>query len=1085
MSNFDFLQKKFPSLARFGRLAERYWSSDPSSSLIKMGQLGETMVRLIFDYEHIQETSWDNNAAQKINQLRDDGWITPDLSGIFHVLRKFRNKAAHDDYGTADDARRLLPLAYSLSEWFMETYGDWQYVPRPFAWPPSGAGNASLTPADKEIEEKEDEESTARDRQAAERAERIAPDRRKAQAAKAAKERKKPEEEARLLIDDQLRQAGWEADTEHIRYSKGIRPVKGRNMAIAEWPVEGGERADYALFAGLTLVGIIEAKKKTTAVSSALDGQCDDYARHIIIDNPKWSAGTFGPYRVPFAFASNGGPCFEDPALEALSGLWFRDLRTPEERGHAVASWMSPQGLLDKLAMSTEDADHALASMNFDFLKDPRGLSLRPYQMEAVEAALSAIRTGKKDVLLALATGTGKTRIALGLIYVLLKARRFHRILFLVDRTLLGEQAMERFQGSRLEKGQTLASIYDVREIGDISLEPDTRVQVATVQSLMGRFRRAGEDGEPPLSVSDYDLIIADEAHRGYSLDKDMSDEEALWRNPDDYLSKYKKVLDYYDAVRIGLTATPALQTTEIFGAPVYSYTYSQGVLDGYLADHDEPVKLETELSRKGIHYTKGDTVTVFQKGEGTVTDYTLPDDIDFDVGDFNKKVINASFNRTVVDMLAPYLHPEKREDGKTLIFAVSDAHADQIVTLLKRKFPHLDSRAIRKITGSAEGGNKKKIAALAKRFRNETWPSIAVTVSLLTTGYDAPAITKLVFLRQVKSRILYEQMIGRATRLCEDIHKTHFTIYDACGTTDLMKNVTAMNPVVQTPSMTLSALIEDVKGRTDEKTLPYPLRQIVARLRRAVHAMKKEDRALVESLSGMAPEALISAIEKAPPKEAKALIRDQEKALLSFHSATYDRPVIISPLTDKPAVAEPGETKPQEGAEDYLEAFNRYIATHKNDIAALTLIATRPSGLTLSALGKLSALLATEGFTEEKLNQAEKTRQNRKITADLITYIRRAAIGSALIDHGERVRRAVERLKKTHTFTAAEETWLNRIEQFLLHDSIIYPGAFDEDPRFSDRGGFRTVDRAFQGRLAGLLHELNTYLYDDGGKQA
>lgn len=1086
MSNFDFLDERFPSLARFGRLAEKYWTSDPASALIKMGQMEETMVNLMFKYEHIPLRTYDSNAALRINQLRDEGWITPDLAEALHVLRKARNDAAHEDRGTPEKAERLLPVAYSLAEWFMETYGDWQYRHHDFVMPPADPDSA-LRAAAKAAEKRADEAAQEADYLRAQAAAAMEKGKRKARSRKTAASRVKPEMEARAVIDRQLQRAGWEADTWRLRYSRGTRPDKKKNLAIAEWPVAGGERADYALFAGTTLVGIIEAKKKDTPISSAIDGQCEDYARNILTADGAPAKSQWGPYRVPFVFASNGGAYQSVPGMEAYSGLWFRDLRRGENQARPLQDWMSPDGLKEMLGTDPYMADEELRSMDLSFLSTG-GLTLRPYQMDAVRAALRGIAGGRKNLLLALATGTGKTRIALGLIYTLLKARRFRRVLFLVDRTLLAEQAMETFQSRRIDGNQPITDIYNVQALGDIQTSGEVKIQIATVQSMIARLRAADEDGAPVISSSDYDLIIADEAHRGYSLDKEMSEEEKLWRDPEEYLSKYKKVLDYFDAVRIGLTATPAIETTEIFGAPVFTYSYTQGVMDGYLADHDAPVELVTELAEKGLHYEAGETVQYFTGRDRKVQERILPDKLDFNVGDFNKKVINQHFDETVIDMLAPHLHPEDRMRGKTLIFAVSDIHADRLVTILKKKFPVLPPGAIRKITGAAEGGDKKKIQALAKRFRNETWPNIAVTVDLLTTGYDAPAITGLVFLRQVQSRILFEQMVGRAVRLCDDIGKTHFTIYDAVGACRIMKNVSDMKPAVEDPSLTMEALIEKVRDIEDEETLICPVRQMTARLRRQVHALGEETRKTITALTrGMTPEAFVDAIAHAAPIEARRLILENKEAIRAFRGPSAGRSTYISTTKDRPAAKPVIEDPPTECGNDgdYLKNFSRYIRTNQNAIAAIRILCTRPQDLSLTDLKELTAKLDGAGFTAEKLNRAAKDKTGKALTADLITFIRRAAIGSPLVDHDERVRRAISRLRETYHFTPAEDRWITQIGRVLLKDSIIYPAFFDEDSRFSGMGGRRRVDRDFHNKLDDVLHTLNTYLYDKGDQEA
>ena len=405
-----------------------------------------------------------------------------------------------------------------------------------------------------------------------------------------------------------------------------------------------------------------------------------------------------------------------------------------------------------------------------------------------------------------MATGTGKTRTVLGMIYRFLKTGRFRRILFLVDRTSLGEQASDVFKEVKLEDLMTLDEIYNIKGLDDKDIDRETRIQIATVQSMVKRILYNDEDSMP--AISDFDLVIIDEAHRGYILDKEMSEDEALYRDQVDYQSKYHYVVEYFDAVKIALTATPALHTTEIFGEPVFKYTYREAVIEGYLVDHDAPHRLPTKLSTEGIHYKKGDTVVRYDPVTGEITNSELlEDELDFDVDDFNRQVITESFNRTVLAEIARDIDPESPDvQGKTLIYAVNDAHADLIVKIMKEIYAEMgvDNDAIMKITGSVGGGNKKKVQEAINRFKNERFPSIVVTVDLLTTGIDVPEITSLVFMRRVKSRILFEQMMGRATRLCPEIHKTHFEIYDPVGVYDSLGPVNTMKPIVANPNATL-----------------------------------------------------------------------------------------------------------------------------------------------------------------------------------------------------------------------------------------------------------------------------------------
>ena len=331
--------------------------------------------------------------------------------------------------------------------------------------------------------------------------------------------------------------------------------------------------------------------------------------------------------------------------------------------------------------------------------------------------------------------------------------------------------------------------------------------------------------------VTDYDLIIIDEAHRGYILDRELADDEILFKDQSDYQSKYRAVIDYFDAVKIALTATPALHTTEIFGKPVFKYTYREAVIDGYLVDHDLPHCLKTKLSEDGIYYTRGESVTTCDSATGELVSEFLADELDFDIDNFNRQVVNENFNRVVLEEISNYIDPEG--SGKTLIFAVNDMHADLIVHILKNIYiaRGISNDAITKITGSI--GDKERVLDAIRRLKNERYPNIVVTVDLLTTGIDVPAIDTLVFMRRVKSRILFEQMLGRATRLCPDIGKTHFRIFDAVGIYDALEPVSEMKPVVANSSVTFTQLFDTLKNLDDDKAVQNLVNQIIVKLRR------------------------------------------------------------------------------------------------------------------------------------------------------------------------------------------------------------------------------------------------------------
>ncbi len=1088
ISNFNFLENDFPVLANFGKLAEKYCYSDSNSCLMKLGMIGETIVNLMFTYDKITLPK-DNTAVTRIDTLLREGLLTRDLATILHGLRKVRNKAVHENYSSIIECQNYLPMAFGICEWFMQTYGDWNYTNQTFVMPKE---NQPIELANKKEEEKKEKELIKIAEEAAIKAPKIEIEERKKRSYNVANQRPKTEKETRFLIDEQLRKVGWEVDSENIRFSKGSRPTKGKNLAIAEYPtnskVGNNGYADYALFIGEKLVGIIEAKSIHKDIPSVIDYQCKDYPKCIKKEDEKYIIDTWGEFKVPFTFATNGRPYLEQ--YKTKSGIWFLDLRKPDNSPIALQGWISPEGIEKLLIENIEQNNENLKNMSYDLLTDKDGLNLRTYQLNAIKAVEKAIVAGKKTALLAMATGTGKTRTVLGMIYRFLKTGRFSRILFLVDRTALGEQAQDVFKEVKMEELLTLDDIYNIKGLDDKTIDKETKVHISTVQGMVKRILY--NNGETMPAVSDYDLIIIDEAHRGYILDKDMNDDEIFYKDQRDYQSKYRSVIEYFNAVKIALTATPALQTTEIFGQPVFKYTYREAVIDGYLVDHDVPHSLKTKLSTEGIHYKKGENITLYDPITGEITNSELLDDeLDFDVESFNKQVITEDFNKAVLEEIAKDIDPEaSKEQGKTLIYAVNDAHADTIVSLLKNIYTKygVDNSAIMKITGSVANGNKKKIQEAIKRFKNEEYPSIVVTVDLLTTGIDVPSISTLVFMRCVKSRILFEQMLGRATRLCKEINKTHFEIYDPVGVYDSLEEVNTMKPVVANPTTTFTQLIDELKETEDEAYIKNQINQVIAKLQRKNKNIdSKTMEHFVDMTDGMNLTKFVEDLQNKNPEDAKEQLFKYYNSfeLLQKSRVNGGKPIVISDKKDE-IISHTREYGNQNNRpEDYIESFSNYIKNNMNEIAALNIICTKPKELTRDSLKSLLLTLDREGYTVQQLNSAISKLTNEEIVADIISLVRKYAIGSVLISHEVRIKKAIEKLRKAHTFTKQENNWLKRMEDYLLNESVLNIQVFDEDSRFKAQGGFVKINKVFGNDLENIIIELNKYLYDDGGETA
>ncbi len=332
---------------------------------------------------------------------------------------------------------------------------------------------------------------------------------------------------------------------------------------------------DYALFIDGRCVGVIEAKRQFKDVPGRI-GQAKRYAIGIDLtpdELPRGGPWTDGDdrFRVPFLFVTNGRPYVKQ--LATKSGTWFWDARSGSVP-RALVEWFSPRDLTEKLEQQLDkDLDRAAE-------KEIGVTGLRPYQKDAIEAVRDAVGRGQDYILLAMATGTGKTRLAIALMYDLLRAKRFRRILFLVDRNALGRQTLDAMSSTDTNGFLKFDEVFPVADLAAKFPQATDRVQVATVQAMV---RRVFDDphAERPTPGT-YDLIIVDEAHRGYTLDAELREDDLGFRNLEDYLSAYRRVLDYFDATKVALTATPALHTREIFGPPVFRYGYRQAVIDGY-----------------------------------------------------------------------------------------------------------------------------------------------------------------------------------------------------------------------------------------------------------------------------------------------------------------------------------------------------------------------------------------------------------------------------------------------------------------------------------------------------------------------
>jgi type I restriction enzyme R subunit len=1073
-SNFSYLENEFPILFNIGQAAEFNLYQDPVICLFKLRQFGEKLSELLFEEHHL-EFPYENSFHNRLKTLEFEAILPAQVKDLLHGIKNKGNLAVHQNKGSIEEAKELLFSSFKIAKWFYQAYSE---------------ENDDLTQVRFQVPEKLDTrhalhvlESEYAELQGkfeallAQRDKSGLPEKKqeeiKERSHRAAKKIEMSEAETRLLIDEQLRLAGWEVDTNRLNFkSYKTKPQRGKNLAIAEWPCDS-KWADYALFVGIELYGIVEAKKYAADISTDLQ-QSKVYAEKVFLGNEAVLLGKWGDYKVPFLFSTNGRPYLEQ--IKTKSGVWFLDIRNPFDRSRALQGWYSPEGLVKLFEKNLKESEEKLKDEPVDFLESPAGLGLRKYQIDAIKAVENKLIASPQDrrSLIAMATGTGKTRTIIGLCYRLIQSNRFRRILFLVDRTLLATQSINAFKDNKIVGLNTFSEIYDIKEIKDKIPDLDTRLHFATVQGMVKRLFY--NDGNDIPSVDQYDCIIIDEAHRGYLMDREIDEDDLEFKDQRDYVSKYRMVLDYFDAYSIGLTATPALHTTEIFGSAVYTYSYREAVIDGYLIDHDPPIKIKTKLGEEGIVWEKGEKPKAYDKESNSIIELEkLEDELKIEIAGFNKMVITENFNRTVIQQLVKELDPDGEE--KTLIFAATDEHADRVVQYLKEEFEALGvdvgDDAIQKITGKSYNPQEQ-----LTRFKNEKYPNIAVTVDLLTTGIDVPAICNLVFLRRIKSRILYEQMLGRATRRCDEIGKEVFRIYDAVKIYETLEGFTQMKPVVSNPSASFRDLVSEFAHIDKEERVKRQIEQLVAKIQRKKKFLTEENQEQFNYYTyGKDADTLIEGLVNGNTANSLNEIL-KLTGLWKFldELKTAPRVTLVSDHPDQAYGIEKGygnANKP----EDYLDNFAQYIRDNQNKIEALKIVCSRPAELDRKSLRELKLVLDQAGYNSHILNAAWKDSKNENIAADIISFIRTLSIGSSLVSHEERIRKAIDGIKQLKEWNKVQLKWIDRFEKQLLKETILRQEDLDEPP-FNEAGGFTRLNKIFEEQLGEVFSQLNKNLY-------
>jgi len=769
-----------------------------------------------------------------------------------------------------------------------------------------------------------------------------------------------PEEKARQKIDQLLEAAGW-----NVQNLRELNLGVSLGVAVREFTLESGE-ADYLLFVDRKAVGAIEAKPEGTTLSGVAE-QSAKYLEGV----PKNLPQVQQP--LPFAYESTG--------IETL----FRDLRDPDFRSRRVFAFHKAETLLEW--SSQKDTLRSRLKTMPTLITE----GLRDCQIEAVQNLEVSFKDARPRALIQMASGGGKTYTAVSFIYRLIKFANAGRVLFLVDRSNLGRQTSREFQQYVTpDDGRKFTELYNVQHLTSNALDPVSRVCITTIQRLYSMLKGESEfdaeleeqsifdispiDGRPKevsynhqIPIETFDFIVTDECHRSiYNL----------WR----------QVLEYFDAFIIGLTATPSKQTLGFFNQNlVTEYSHERAVADGVNVGY-EVYRIQTEITERGSRVESGYYIDKRDRLTRKTRWELLDEELEYSPNQLDRDVVAPDQIRTIIrtfkDKLLSEIFPGRREVPKTLIFAKDDSHAEDIVHIAREEFGK-GNEFCKKITYKTTGEKPEDLIA---SFRNSYNPRIAVTVDMISTGTDIRPLECLIFMRDVKSRVYFDQMKGRGTRVISPTdfnavtpdanRKTHFVIVDAVGVCENDK--TDSRPLERKRNIPFDKLIMSVAlGNRDEDTLT----SLAGRLARLDREVDVKDRKEIEDAfvgAGFKPAPTLKQIinnlldavdpdrqvEKAneifkTEKPTEEQVKKAAEELVKNACAPFDNPKLRNTIIDikkrseqiidivsKDAVISIGfDEKAKEKARTLVDTFKKFIEDNKNELTALQIIYNKPYG--------------------------------------------------------------------------------------------------------------------------------------------
>ena len=917
------------------------------------------------------------------------------------------------------------------------------------------------------------------------------------------------EAKARVEIDKQLAASGWK-----VQSQKTLNLSAGPGVAVREFTLEKPHgRVDYLLFLNGQPAGVIEAKPEGTPLVE-VEHQSGKYVDGL----PAWIQPPV--YPLPFIYESTGAE------------TRFTNGYDPEARSRPVFTFHRPETLAEWSRQITENPELPTFRARLKAMPplDERGLWGK--QAKAIRNLERSLAEDHPRSLIQMATGAGKTFTAANTCYRLIKHADAKRILFLVDRANLGKQAKLEFDKFTIPETQRkFPAEYNVQHLTHNTLDPTSRVCISTVQRVFSILKgEADLDQEidersiyelpvtepvevrynPDLPPDAFDVIIIDECHRSIY---------GLWR----------QVLEYFDAHLIGLTATPTKQTFGFFRQNlVMEYSHDEAVADGVNVDFTV-YKIQTAITKAGSAIETGEFAGFRDRQTRKVRWEAVDEPIEYTAGQLDRAVVAQDQIRTVIqtfkDKLFTELFPGRKTVPKTLIFAKDDSHADDVVQIVREVFGKGNQFAT-KITYHPKDG---KAEDLLQAFRNSMYPRIVVTVDMIATGTDVKPLECLLFMRSVKSRTYFEQMLGRGVRVIDDTEfqsvtddakrKDRFVVVDAVGVMDTPLAET-VQPLERKPGLSLEKLFQQVAlGSRD----PQVASSLAGRLARLDKHLTKDDREMLTGLAGgtdlgIIARGLVDALD--PDQQVAGTVAAGQSADVPAAVAATATAMLtqaLEPLATNPdlrnAILDVRKSYEQtidevskdevlfaghsaearEKASALVASFREYIEEHKNEIRALQVLYSRPykERLTFSEIKELARAIErpprqwtpdTLWHAYELLDQSRVHGSGNRTLTDIVSLVRYTLHqDDELIPFRSQVEeRFAAWLKvqeqKGANFTVEQLQWLKWIHENIATELGITPESFGYTP-FVEHGGIGKAAQVFGDRLVPLLDELSEAL--------